>query len=98
MRKKSIKSHADKIRKKSKNNKRRRVKVPSQLGNGKWHFWLLHICTALFFFIGYGDGNYFTGLLLGIFVYSLPLLISLRFGLNLSKNDLSRFYKYSFKK
>ena len=63
----------------------------SQLGAGTWHFWFLHIVTALGALLGFALGGWWVGLALGALMYSSPHLAAHQ--MRLSKKDMSRFYK-----
>ena len=63
-----------------------------KLGHVRWHFWFLIIITFLAFWVGYQSKDLYTGIIFGIFVYVLPILISLRYKFDLTKSDIKRFY------
>jgi len=75
-----------------KNNKK------SQLSEGGGHFWFLHGLTLLCFLFGYLVKGVEFALMLAGFIYLMPIFISFRFNMKLSKSDLSKFYKINAKK
>jgi hypothetical protein len=67
----------------------------SQLGSGTWHFWFLHTIVVIGALVGLIFGGWLGFVVLGAMMYVSPYMVARRRGMNLSKEDISRFYRRS---